>query len=165
MAKDYIGYEALADQALRGVVREALRSVLKRGLVGSHHFYITFKTGHPDVEMPDFLRERYPDEITIVLQNQFSGLRVDEDAFDVTLTFQKVPAALHVPFAALTAFADPGVPFGLQFKGALAPAPGAATALPAARREAARSARAQKQVAGDDASEPQVVSLDKFRKK
>jgi hypothetical protein len=163
MGKDYIGYEALADQALRSVVREALRSVMKRGLVGSHHFYITFKTSYPEVEMPDFLRERYPDEITIVMQNQFSGLNVDDDAFDVTLSFQKIPASLHVPFAALTGFADPGVPFGLQFKGALAPIGGAAPALAASSRRAAPAAK--KTLEDEPQREPQVVSLDKFRKK
>jgi hypothetical protein len=164
MAKDYIGYETLADQALRSVVREALRSVLKRGLVGSHHFYITFKTQYPGVDMPDFLRERYPEEITIVLQNQFSGLRVDDGAFDVTLSFQKIPAALHVPFAALTAFVDPGVQFGLQFKGGAAPATGkpSVTALPSA--QPAPALRAVEATAPPTA-DPQVVSLDKFRKK
>jgi uncharacterized protein len=164
MAKDYIGYEALADHALRSVVREALRSVLKRGLVGSHHFYITFKTQYPGVEMPDFLRERYPEEITIVLQNQFSGLRVEDESFDVTLSFQKIPSALHVPFGALTAFVDPGVQFGLQFKGGTAP-PSAAkpvTALPAAKPVPALKAV---ESAEPKTAETQVVSLDKFRKK
>jgi len=161
MAKDYIGYEALTDRALRTVVREALRTVLKRGLVGSHHFYITFKTQHSGVEMPDFLRERYPDEITIVMQNQYSGLRVDDESFDVTLSFQKIPSALHVPFAALTAFVDPGVEFGLQFRGATAKPVGS---LPAARPSPALKAvetPAEPKPAGDT----QIVSLDKFRKK
>ena len=116
MAKDFIGYEALTDKALRGVVRDALRRVQKQGLIGSHHFYITFKTHDSGVEIPDFLKERYPDEMTIVLQNQYSGLHVTEDAFEVMLTFQKLPATLFIPFSALTAFADPAVQFGLQFK-------------------------------------------------
>jgi uncharacterized protein len=163
MAKDYIGYEALADNALRSVVREALRSVLKRGLVGSHHFYITFKTQYPGVEMPDFLRERYPEEITIVLQNQFSGLRVEDDSFDVTLSFQKIPSALHVPFAALTAFVDPGVQFGLQFKGGTAPqATKPVAALPTAKPVPALKAV---ESAEPRTADTQVVSLDKFRKK
>ena len=126
MAKDFIGYEALTDHALRGVVREALKRVQKQGLIGSHHFYLTFKTQDPGVEIPDFLKKRYPDEITIVLQNQFSGLNVTEDSFEVTLSFQKLPARLFVPFAAMTGFADPSVQFGLQFKNATAaqsPAP------------------------------------------
>lgn len=168
MAKDYIGYETLIDAGMRSVVREALRNVQKRGLVGSHHFFITFRTQHPGVEMPEFLRERYPDEITIVMQNQFSGLHIDDDAFDITLSFQKIPASLHVPFAALTQFADPGVQFGLQFKGS--PAKGTAAALATTKPAAAPAKIAPKKSAGPvveskPASESQVVSLEKFRKK
>lgn len=162
MAKDYIGYEALADTALRTVVRDALASVVKRGLVGSHHFYLTFRTQHPGVEMPDFLRERYPEEITIVLQNKFYGLEVHDDYFDVTLTFQKVPAALHVPFAALTGFADPGVQFALQFRGVPTSGGGAVASLPSAKPQAAKQVEAPDD---DTPRETQVVSLDKFRKK
>ncbi len=112
MAKDFIGYQALADSALRGVVREALRRIEKQGLVGAHHFRITFKTGFPGVEIPDFLREQYPEEMMIILQHQFWGLKVKDNHFEVTLSFKKVPATLSIPFAALTQFADPGVAFG-----------------------------------------------------
>src|SRR5581483_7385051 len=108
------------EQALRGVVRAALAHAQKKGLVASHHFYVTFKTHDPGVELPDFLRERYPDEMSIVLQNQFSGLKVTDDDFEVTLSFQKLPCTIVVPFAAVTGFADPGVQFGLQFKNASA---------------------------------------------
>jgi len=161
MAKDYIGYEELTDRALRSVVREALKTVLKRGLVGGHHFYITYKTQHPGVEMPDFLRERYPEEITIVMQNQFGGLRVEDDFFEVTLSFQKIPAALHVPFGALTAFVDPGVQFGLQFKGATLK--DSATPLQAAKPAPPKIVDA---VTGEPPKgDSQIVSLDKFRKK
>ena len=73
MAKDFIGYQALTDAALRGVVRDALRRIEKQGLIGSHHFYLTFKTHVPGVEIPDFLREQYPDEMTIILQHQYLG--------------------------------------------------------------------------------------------
>src|SRR5689334_18739596 len=128
MAKDYIGYEALADRALRGVVREALQRVEKQGLIGSHHFYLSFKTHDPGVDIPDFLKERYPDEMTIVLQNQFWGLKVGDKSFEVSLTFQKMPASLVVPYEALTAFADPSVQFGLQFRNAKASAQAGATA-------------------------------------
>ena len=120
MAKDYIGYDAMTDRALRSVVREALRHIQKHGFVASHHFYLTFKATEPGVELPDFLRQRYPDEMTIVLQNQFWDLKVGEDSFEVTLTFQKLPATLVVPYSALTAFVDPGVQFGLQFGNAAA---------------------------------------------
>jgi hypothetical protein len=170
MAKDYIGYEALTDRALRSVVKEALRRVQKQGLIGGHHFYLTFKTHDPGVEIPDFLKERYPDEMTVVLQNQFSGLKVTEDGFEVTLSFQKFPATLVVPFAALTAFVDPSVQFGLQFANATTtqkppapaaletPAPGGQASLPAAPP-------AEPKPAESPAGSPQVVSLDKFRKK
>ncbi|HYK78607.1 MAG TPA: ClpXP protease specificity-enhancing factor SspB [Micropepsaceae bacterium] len=174
MAKDFIGYEALTDRALRGVVREALKRVQKQGLIGSHHFYLTFKTQDPGVEIPDFLKERYPDEITIVLQNQFSGLNVTEDSFEVTLSFQKLPARLFVPFAAMTGFADPSVQFGLQFKNATA-AQGQGQGQPAAapkdasKGSAAPSAvalpPAQAEKSSDKPANPQIVSLDKFRKK
>ena len=168
MAKDLIGYEALTEAALRGVAREALRQVAKRGLLGSHHFYLTFKTHDPGVEIPDFLKERYPDEMTIVLQNQFSGLKVTDDAFEVTLSFQKLPCTLYVPFAAMTAFVDPGVQFGLQFKNATAAqAPKAVDPSPKTEDGAQPAASAPREARQQPAetSAPQVVSLDKFRKK
>ena len=160
-----MNYEALTENALRGVVREALRLTQKRGLVGGHHFFITFKTHDPGVEIPDFLKERYPDEITIVLQNQYSGLQVENDFFQVMLTFQKIPSTLVVPFASVTQFVDPGVQFGLQFRNssAFAQTPQAAgdAALPAPEPSSGEPAE---KPTGDAAS-PQVVSLDKFRKK
>ncbi|MGN6517776.1 MAG: SspB family protein [Rhizomicrobium sp.] len=171
MAKDFIGYQGLADAALRGVVREALRRVEKQGLVGAHHFRITFKTGYPGVELPDFLREQYPDEMMIILQHQFWGLKVKENHFEVTLSFKKVPATLTIPFAALTQFADPGVAFGLQFRevgedGELKPIPAAAPTplTPAAKAEHPAPAPET----GEEkppAAPGEVVSLDAFRKK
>ena len=172
MAKDYIGYEALTDRALRTVVREALRRVEKQGLLASHHFYLSFKTHDPGVDIPDFLKERYPDEMTIVLQNQFWGLKVGEDGFEVTLTFQKLPATLVIPYDAMTAFADPAVKFGLQFRNATAAQESKSVAAkekaaPAAPATAALPAGTPlpEPEAGDEPSKPQVVSLDKFRKK
>ena len=99
MAKDFIGYQALTDQALRGVVRDALRRIEKSGLIGAHHFYLTFKTHADGVDIPDFLKEQYPDEMTIIIQHQYWALKVKEDYFEVTLTFKKLPAPLHIPFA------------------------------------------------------------------
>jgi len=171
MAKDFIGYQALADAALRGVVREALRRVEKQGLVGAHHFRITFKTGFPGVEIPDFLREQYPDEMMIILQHQFWGLKVKENHFEVTLSFKKVPATLTVPFAALTQFADPGVAFGLQFRevgedGEIKQTPAAPpTPLtpPAKAEQPAPSAESGEEK--PPAAPGEVVSLDAFRKK
>jgi uncharacterized protein len=166
MAKDFIGYENLVDQALRQVVRNALARVQKQGLIGSHHFYVTFKTYDRGVEVPDFLRERYPDEMTIVLQNQFSGLKVTDNEFEVTLSFQKLPTTIVVPWAAVTGFADPAVQFGLQFKNATAQqtagvapsAPAQTASLPSPSQETPPSTE-------KPADSPQVVSLDKFRKK
>jgi hypothetical protein len=169
MAKDFIGYEVLTDRALRGVVREALKRVQKQGLIGSHHFYLTFKTQDPGVEIPDFLKERYPDEITIVLQNQYSGLNVTEDSFKVTLSFQKLPARLFVPFAAMTGFADPSVQFGLQFKNATTaqgqPAASAKDAGKSVGVPAALPPADAEKAADKPPANPQIVSLDKFRKK
>jgi hypothetical protein len=170
MAKDFIGYETLTDTALRGVVREALKQVAKRGLLGSHHFFVSFKTHDPGVDIPEFLKERYPDEMTIVLQNQFSGLTVTDDAFEVMLSFQKLPATLFVPFASVTAFVDPSVQFGLQFKNATAAqAPQVGEKQEAKPTEAPPAALGAPKDAAQQAPEqpaaPQVVSLDKFRKK
>ncbi len=98
MAKDFIGYQALTDQALRGVVRDALRRIEKSGLIGAHHFYLTFKTHADGVDIPDFLKEQYPDEMTIIIQHQYWALKVKDDYFEVTLTFKKLPAPLSYPF-------------------------------------------------------------------
>lgn len=115
MASDGLRYDRMVEDALRSVVRRALIHVAREGLPGNHHFYITFRTDHKNAEIPAALRERYPGEMTIVLQHQFWGLEVDEDQFCVTLSFADVPHRLVVPFAAVTAFADPSVRFGLQF--------------------------------------------------
>jgi len=180
MAKDFIGYQALTDAALRGVVRDSLRKIEKSGLIGSHHFYLTFKTQFPGIAIPDFLREQYPDEMTIILQHQFWGLKVKEESFEVTLTFKKLPATLSIPFAALTAFFDPGVNFGLQFRGEQggpakpgAPAQLVSTPQPSAEpKDRAKPEKAEKplkvEIPQDEKPAPQpgeVVSLDAFRKK
>ncbi len=115
MADDDLRYDRMVEDALRGVVSAALTHVVERGLTGDHHFYITFRTDHPDVVMPDQLRARYPSEMTIVLQHQYWGLEVGPDAFGITLSFSNVPERLTIPFAAVAAFADPSVRFGLQF--------------------------------------------------
>jgi hypothetical protein len=171
MAKDFIGYQALTDAALRSVVRDALKRIEKQGLIGSHHFCITFKTQFPGVDIPDFLREQYPDEMMIILQHQFSGLKVKDDQFQVMLSFKKLPATLTVPFAALTQFVDPGVQFGLQFQGsdttAGDKAPAATTALPGTKPAPLAGPKPVPEL-DDGAEKPaaaEVVSLDAFRKK
>ena len=109
-------YDKMVEQALRSVVRQAVTEVMADGLPGDHHFYITFMTDYPGVKIPDYLRERYPGEMTIVLQYQFSDLKVDAQKLGVTLSFNNVPEPLTVPLAAITIFADPSVNFALQFQ-------------------------------------------------
>ncbi|HEU4549895.1 MAG TPA: ClpXP protease specificity-enhancing factor SspB [Rhizomicrobium sp.] len=168
MAKDFIGYQALTDAALRGVVREALRRIEKSGLIGAHHFYLTFKTHAEGVDIPDFLREQYPDEMTIIIQHQYWALKVKEDYFEVTLTFKKLPAPLHIPFSALTAFFDPGVQFGLQFrteseKQAAGPGP---VVVPAGQSSNGEMGAEEAVAKPPEKVAPgEVVSLDSFRKK
>jgi len=115
MGSDDLRYDRMVEDALRSVVRRALIHVAEHGLPGNHHFYITFRTDHRESDIPAALRERYPGEMTIVLQHQFWGLEIGEQQFCVTLSFSDVPHRLVVPFAAVTAFADPSVRFGLQF--------------------------------------------------
>jgi uncharacterized protein len=165
MVKDHIGYEALADSAMRSVVKEALRRAEKQGLIGHHHFYIAFKTHDPSVDIPEFLKERFPDEMTIVLQNQFWGLKVGEDSFEVGLTFQKMPATLVIPYAALTSFVDPGVQFGLQFRNSSAALSGPVPAPPPEKPEPETEGKTRAPEQPPPPSDPQIVSLDKFRKK
>jgi len=169
MAKDFIGYQALTDAALRGVVRDALRRIEKSGLIGAHHFYLTFKTHAEGVDIPDFLKEQYPDEMTIIIQHQYWALKVKDDYFEVTLTFKKLPAPLHIPFNALTAFFDPGVQFGLQFrsetdaKAAGGPAP-VMTPTPASDMDTGPASE-EPAAPPEKAQAGEVVSLDSFRKK
>ncbi|MCY4593015.1 MAG: ClpXP protease specificity-enhancing factor SspB [Alphaproteobacteria bacterium] len=109
-------YDLMIEDALLGVVRRIMRQAEARGLPGDHHFYITFRTGHPGTDIPAVLLERYPDEMTIVLQYQFWNLEVHDDRFEVMLSFSERRERLVIPFAAVTAFADPSVKFGLTFK-------------------------------------------------
>jgi len=115
-----IPYDEIVQEALRAVVGRVLGEVQQQGSVlpGNHHFYITFKTAAPGVAIPTHLRERFPDEMTIVLQNKFWDLSVGDEGFSVGLSFNQIPAKLSIPFAAITAFVDPAVDFGLQFQAA-----------------------------------------------
>lgn len=113
-----IDYEALQQDALRGIVRAALQQIAKTGLPGEHHFYISFRTQSPGVVLSKRLKEKYPDEMTIVLQHRFWDLIVSEDRFEVKLTFDGVPERLVVPLSAIKVFIDPSVHFGLQFEDA-----------------------------------------------
>ena len=115
-AGQHIDYEALAQEAMRGVVRAVLVTVAETGLVGDHHFYIAFNTHAPGVNVSKRLKEKYPVEMTIVLQHRFWDLEVNDERFEVKLTFDGVPERLVVPFQAVKVFYDPSVPYGLQFE-------------------------------------------------
>ena len=154
-------YDVWMEQALRGVVTRALAHTVAHGLPGAHHFYITFRTDFPGVVMPPRLRQKYPQEMTIVLQHQFDDLQVDEAgrSFSVSLSFGGVLSPLHIPLEAVSGFVDPHVQYGLQFRVAVPkPAP-LAVAPPAPAPAAVKPA-----TAAPDAA-PQVVSLDAFRKR
>lgn len=166
MSQNSLDYERLVDGALKGVVRDALALAARRGLPGAHHFYVTFKTAHPGVDISDALRHRYPDEMTIVLQHQFWGLEANEDFFEVTLSFSGVSERLVVPYAALTSFVDPSVKFGLQFRAGAAPG---AASIPNAKTPEPKSAESKvlATVSAAAPTEPadKIISLDSFRKK
>ncbi len=115
MADDLIRYDLLVQDALRGVVRKVLIDASQNGLMGEHHFYVSFRTEAPGVRISQALREKYPQDMTIVLQHQFWDLNVTEHAFEVGLSFSGVPERLLVPFDALSGFFDPSVQFGLKF--------------------------------------------------
>jgi uncharacterized protein len=156
MVQDLFDYPQMVETALRGVVREALARTAREGLRGAHHFYVSFRTDFPGVVIPDYLLDKYPEEMTIVLQHQFWGLEIGDQEFFVTLSFQNRPEQLAIPFAAVTSFADPSVKFGLQFE-VPATKPQGAAALPA-------------KVPAGEAPEPprqaaEIVTLDKFRKR
>lgn len=116
MQSQAIRYDLLVQDALRGMVRELLAKVAREGLPGDHHFFITFKTHAPGVQLSARMKARYPDEITIVLQHQFWDLIVSERQFEVGLSFSNIPEKLVVPFSALSGFHDPSVPFMLKFE-------------------------------------------------
>jgi uncharacterized protein len=155
-AQDLMHYDAMAQEALRGVVKSALKRAATEGLPGAHHFYITFKTDAPGVSGPDDLLSKYPDEMTIVLQHQYWDLAPGETFFSVTLQFGGQPKRLSVPYAAVTRFYDPSVQFLLQFE-APPPAPPADVKPTDDADEAAAAPEAE------DGSK--IVSLDQFRKK
>lgn len=167
--REVLRYDLMLQRALRGVLREALAEVAERGLPGDHHLYITFRTQAPGVELADFLQARYPEEMTIVLQHEFWGLESDQEKFAVTLSFSARQERLVVPYAAVVAFADPSVKFGLQFEASSADR--APADDPAAKDEPAPAAAAEKSngqgdgAAGGDRGGDKVVTLDRFRKK
>jgi len=158
---DYIGYEALTQAAMRGVVREALRTGLEgNGLPGDHHFYLTFRTRAPGVKIADYLIERFPEEMTIVIQHQYWDLEVHDGHFEIILKFSGVPQHLFIPYAAITRFVDPSVNFGLTFE---SPDKDAAVISPAG--EATIAPTAAEEADSAEAEAGTVVNLDAFRRK
>jgi hypothetical protein len=169
MPENLYAYDEMVENALKGVVRETLKQAARHGLSGGHHFYVTFRTGAPGVALPSYLLAKYPREMTVVLQHQFWGLEVGEESFAVTLSFQSRMERLSIPFAAVTAFADPSVQFGLQFGGPAAPAeePGLPATLPVAATPAAEEGKGPSETAPAAGERPaaEIVTLDKFRKR
>ncbi|MEL6540540.1 MAG: ClpXP protease specificity-enhancing factor SspB [Pseudomonadota bacterium] len=155
-----IPYDEIVQEALRAVVGRVLGAIEQGGgeLPGNHHFYITFKTGAPGVNIPDHLKERFPDEMTIVLQNKFWDLEVIDDMFCVGLSFNQIPAKLEIPFAAITAFVDPAVDFGLQFQATVA------DMEPEAHEDAENDGGSDND-GDDDGGGSNVVTVDFGRKK
>jgi uncharacterized protein len=184
MATDLIRYDLLVQDALRSVVRKVLADTARNGLVGDHHFNIAFKTQAPGVVAPAAVKQRFPDEMSIILQHEFWDLVVTPDAFEVSLNFSRRPERLTVPFDSITGFTDPSVPFGFKLEPrvsepAASPAPAAVEqqATPAAAKPAPVKPAKPSQPAStpksaqraenpaEPASEAKVVSIDAFRKK
>ena len=167
MRRSRIDYGRLVESALRTVVRDVLQRLGNEGTAPPHHFYITFRTRHPGVVIPEFLRDRYPVDMTIVLQHQYWDLEVDEQGFGVTLSFNDQMQRLRIPFGAIKVFADPGVEFGLQFTldddDAEAPSAEPVRLLGAGAREAVEDEveAPAKELSGG----AEIVTLDRFRKK
>ncbi len=188
MGKDYFRYDMKVQDALRSVVRAVLTEVAEDGLPGEHHFFISFRTTAPGVRISDRFREQYTEDMTIVLQHQFWGLKINEDDFEVELSFDNIAEKLVVPFVAITGFMDPSTQFGLQFDVAGAnsdtsvpeeseagvPAIAPATDEKPEKIPSTRSAGKKPSDKDDDATdtpddkEPvvgEIVQLDAFRKK
>lgn len=160
MPEDHIGYAALTQKALRGVVQQVLSKAAQEGLTGGHHFYISFLTQAPGVSVHESLIERFPHEMTIVLQNQFRDLTVTDDFFRVTLSFGGVPRTLTIPFSAIYRFTDPYMHFALEFD---------VTAYDEVDEEGEDGSEPDAEAATPQAASaddtPKVISLDQFRKK
>lgn len=183
MPEDHIRYDILAQEALRGVMRKVLGEVARTGLPGNHHFFITFLTGAPGVRISTRLRERYPEQMTIVVQFQYWDLKVTDTGFEIGLSFSDIPEKLEIPFTAVRGFYDPSVNFELEFDvkpadvadlaeedaveeiepatlGTVAPIKEGKLPAPAAVGDKEKASEDEGEKAG-----AQVVSLDSFRKK
>jgi hypothetical protein len=170
MATDHIRYDVLARDALRGVLRRVLADAAENGLPGEHHFFITFLSTAEGVKLSPRLLAQYPEEMTVILQHQFWDLAVNEERFEVGLSFGGIPERVVVPFSAIKSFFDPSVQFGLQFEPSEATAETRAAEHPAASQSPSpASALPAPAVSAEEPAKPgdgaEVVRLDRFRKK
>lgn len=147
-----IDYGNLMHRAMRGLIQDVLNDVRDHGLPGAHHFFITFDTTHPEARLADWLKERYPSEMTVVMQHWFDDLEVTEQGFSVTLNFGDAPENLYVPYDAIETFVDPSVEFGLRFE------------TQEDQEEAGEAEPAEEEAPEPAKTEADVVSLDSFRK-
>lgn len=165
-----LDYDALVQQALRGVVRKILDQVALHGLPGEHHFYIAFRTRHEGVVLPDHLRQRYPDEMTIVLQHKYWDLLIEDEYFQVKLSFNQKAELIRIPYAAIVGFVDPSVQFALQFQDMEGeeetPVPVSdETVEEAGHGQADAAHQTEPTGPNEESAEGKVVTLDAFRKK
>jgi hypothetical protein len=168
-----IDYGNLMHEAMRGLIRKVLLDVCKNGLPGAHHFFITFDTSHPDAELADWLSDRYPGEMTVVMQHWYDNLEVTDEGFSVTLNFGDAPEPLYIPYDAIKTFVDPSVEFGLRFetqseeddtkKSSNTPVKSPAKLTPQAPSKLAKPP-AENDAAKSKPKDAQIVSLDNFRK-
>ncbi|MEJ8560465.1 ClpXP protease specificity-enhancing factor SspB [Yoonia sp. GPGPB17] len=155
-----IDYGNLMHRAMRGLIQEVLTDVQKDGLPGAHHFFVTFDTMHPDVEIADWLSDRYPGEMTVVIQHWFDNLDVTGEGFTITLNFGDNPETLYIPYDAIKTFVDPSVEFGLRFE-----TQDDDEDTPVADvEEAPMDEMVEPEEEDDTPKEAEVVSLDQFRK-
>ena len=157
---DTLDYGSLMHRAMRGLIFNVLEQVRDHGLPGNHHFFITFDTTHPDVQLADWLKDRYPAEMTVVIQHWFDNLVVREDGFSITLNFGDQPEPIQIPFDAIQTFVDPSVEFGLRFENQDMDE----IEDEAETNEAEPSAEATETSDEAPRQEAEVVSLDQFRR-
>ncbi|MCJ8510687.1 SspB family protein [Rhizobium lemnae] len=169
MGQDHIRYDILAQDALRGVIRKVLSEVAATSrLPGDHHFFITFLTGAPGVRISTHLKDKYPEQMTIVIQHQFWDLKVSDTHFEIGLSFSDTPERLYIPFNAIRGFYDPSVNFELEFEVPLADEEEASAEITAYPADAVAKPASEEEAKSDDDKKPgtgSVVSLDSFRKK
>ena len=155
-----IDYGNLMHEAMRGLIRKVLQDVSDNGLPGNHHFFITFDTAHPDAELADWLSDRYPGEMTVVMQHWYDGLDVGEDGFAITLNFGDAPEPLYIPYDAIRTFVDPSVEFGLRFE----QQESEEEAEEDDEAELEQTEESELEVAEAPHKDAEIVSLDSFRK-